>query len=442
MTNAGATVTHLASITDPTTQTYSTAIVMADGRVAINYDDPVNPAPDLTSQYLFNIYDLRTAGITVSGLTGTQDNYIAGTHYNDTVAGESGVNNEYYFVGQNSANGPEPTDHFTGGGNGSNGWNVAIFADARADYTISTDGSFVTTVASNGLDPLHTGSLVASNVQVLAFGPSADPLPHNGIIDVNGGTDVILGGNGAITIEAGATAEIDSVASGSGPYTGLVTFEAATGTLALDQPYSFTGQIAGISGSGNVLDLAGFDAAHHTVAATSGSYSAGTTTLTVTDSSNAANPLHLTLTGDYSASTWTVTSDGHGGANIVDPPAPTSSNPGPVIMHDPGPAASDPFPASTTIAATGINQNLTGTGPSDTFVFDFAAVGHATVTNFRADSDLLQFKASMFTNVQVILDATGDDGHGNSVIALDDHDSITLLGVTKAQLHQTDFHLA
>lgn len=75
-------------------------------------------------------------------------------------------------------------------------------------------------------------------------------------------------------------------------------------------------------------------------------------------------------------------------------------------------------------------------------MFNFAAVGQDTITNFHADTDLLQMKSSMFANVQAILDATHDDGHGNTVFALDDHDSITLSGVLKAQLHTTDFHLA
>jgi hypothetical protein len=110
-----------------------------------------------------------------------------------------------------------------------------------------------------------------------------------------------------------------------------------------------------------------------------------------------------------------------GGVLIVDPPAAT--------------------PAMTTIAATGANQTLTGTGTPDNFVFNFANVGQATVTNFHADTDFLEVKASLFTNLQAILDATHDDTNGNAVVALDSHDSITLTGVTKAQLHPTDFHL-
>jgi hypothetical protein len=36
---------------------------------------------------------------------------------------------------------------------------------------------------------------------------------------------------------------------------------------------------------------------------------------------------------------------------------------------------------------------------------------------------------------------TQDDGHGNTVVTLDGHDTITLTGVLKAQLHVTDFHV-
>ena len=93
------------------------------------------------------------------------------------------------------------------------------------------------------------------------------------------------------------------------------------------------------------------------------------------------------------------------------------------------------------VAATASNQTLTGSGPSDNFMFDFADIGQATVTNFHADTDVLQLKAPMFANVQAVLDATQDDGHGNSIIMLDAHDTITLTGVAKAQLNQTDLHL-
>jgi hypothetical protein len=75
-------------------------------------------------------------------------------------------------------------------------------------------------------------------------------------------------------------------------------------------------------------------------------------------------------------------------------------------------------------------------------VFNFAGVGHAAVTNFHPLSDTLQFSNSIFANAPSVLNATQDDGHGNTVISIDSHDSITLGGVQKAQLHVADFHIA
>jgi hypothetical protein len=83
---------------------------------------------------------------------------------------------------------------------------------------------------------------------------------------------------------------------------------------------------------------------------------------------------------------------------------------------------------------------LTGYAASDTFAFNFASVGHATVTDFHPATDMLQFNSQLFANVQAALNATHDDGHGNTVVALDAHDTITLAGILKAQLHASDFH--
>jgi hypothetical protein len=107
------------------------------------------------------------------------------------------------------------------------------------------------------------------------------------------------------------------------------------------------------------------------------------------------------------------------------------------IVYDP-PA---PSPASQTIAAIAPNQTLTGLASSDNFVFNSAGVGKDTVTNFHPTTDTLQFSSPIFANAQAAMDATQDDGHGNTVVALDPHDTITLTGVLKAQLHVTDFHV-
>ncbi|MGA9087536.1 MAG: hypothetical protein WB420_00330, partial [Bradyrhizobium sp.] len=185
-----------------------------------------------------------------------------------------------------------------------------------------------------------------------------------------------------------------------------------------------------------------------TTTAVTGNYNAtaNTTTLTVTDSSVSQTET-FKLVGDLSHSTWNVSDDHNGGVNIVDPPA-TSQSIGPVVVNDPGPGIGpvimhDPGPAaSSTIVATAPNQTLSGLAASDdTFVFNFAGVGHDTVANFHPTTDTLQFSGTIFASAQAAMNATLDDGHGNTVVALDAHDTITLSGVLKAQLHVSDFHV-
>jgi VCBS repeat-containing protein len=96
--------------------------------------------------------------------------------------------------------------------------------------------------------------------------------------------------------------------------------------------------------------------------------------------------------------------------------------------------------AASTIVASGPNQILTGNAASDTFAFNFTGVGQTTVTDFHPATDTLQFGSQLFANLQAALNATHDDGHGDTVIALDAHDTITLNGVLKAQLQASDFH--
>ena len=80
------------------------------------------------------------------------------------------------------------------------------------------------------------------------------------------------------------------------------------------------------------------------------------------------------------------------GASIVDPPGTSSLNVGPVISYDPGPkldpvVAYDPGPNLGPViahdpgppAGQAPNNGLTGFEARDTFVFNFAGVGHATV---------------------------------------------------------------
>ncbi len=311
------------------------------------------------------------------------------------------------------------TDQSTGGG-------------FTIDHAVGTAG----TVTNFGTFS-KAGSAPISTVDV-AFNDSGTVNVEANKLDFVGAVT----GTGTVNIGDKATVEFgSSVSSGQ-----TVTFTSSTGTLELDNPLSFSGEIAGITGKGDALDLHGFTANTTTAVTGPGSFNSATniTTLTVTDSSH-HQTVTLNLVGDLSASTWTVSNDSNIGVQIVDPPASTSesvtsataSAPAvtPVVMPDSAPAA-----PSQTIVASAPNQTLSGYAASDNFVFNFTNVGQATVANFHPNTDTLQFNSSVFANAQAALDATQDDGHGNTVIAIDAHDTVTLAGVLKAQLHAADFH--
>ncbi|MVT66203.1 hypothetical protein GPL21_13925 [Bradyrhizobium pachyrhizi] len=111
------------------------------------------------------------------------------------------------------------------------------------------------------------------------------------------------------TIAAGATLEL------TGASNAAVTFLGSTGTLKLDNSASFTGTVAGMSGS-DTIDFANINFANVQTPTFSGDSTHGT--LTVTDGTVTAS---IALLGNYMASTFTASSDGHGGTSVVDPPA-------------------------------------------------------------------------------------------------------------------------
>jgi hypothetical protein len=105
----------------------------------------------------------------------------------------------------------------------------------------------------------------------------------------------------------------------SGASNEVYDFTGATGTLVLDQPQNFTGQIEGFTGTApnaahsDVVDLAGinYDSGHF-----SESYNTSTGVLTVSDGTDNAS-----LTFDNFNATFEFASDGNGGTDIFDPPA-------------------------------------------------------------------------------------------------------------------------
>jgi subtilase family serine protease len=113
----------------------------------------------------------------------------------------------------------------------------------------------------------------------------------------------------SLAVAPGATVEISSA------FDKQAAFVGDTGTLKLDDPSSFSGTVAGMTGQ-DTIDFASINFSAVQTPTYSGDNSGGT--LTVTDGAHNAN---IALLGNYLASTFVASSDGHGGTSVVDVPA-------------------------------------------------------------------------------------------------------------------------
>jgi hypothetical protein len=135
---------------------------------------------------------------------------------------------------------------------------------------------------------------------------------NTGVLFAGKGNLTVLGavtGAGTVRIN-GATADFASAFSQN------VAFTGTTGVLELAKSQSYGGTITNFSKTGATsLDLTDIVfSATKTKASYSGTTKSGV--LTVTDGAHTA---HIKLVGNYTASTFKVSSDGHGGTTVVDP---------------------------------------------------------------------------------------------------------------------------
>ncbi len=163
---------------------------------------------------------------------------------------------------------------------------LTIGAGAELDVT----GSHV--FAQAGGSTTVTGSLVASAIDANA-----------GMLDFKSALTSGDGG-GALNIGSAGTLEFDKAVDA----THRVKFAAAGGTLALGDPGGFKGTVSSFAVS-DAIDLLGKGI---TSLAYSGSSASGI--LTVDGSGGAI--AHLSFDGDYTRSSFTFGSDGHGGSEI------------------------------------------------------------------------------------------------------------------------------
>jgi hypothetical protein len=229
-----------------------------------------------------------------------------------------------------------------------------------------------------------------------------------------------LNGDGVIglAVHAGATLELAGAVSGS------VTFISSTGTLKLDTPSTFTGQIFGFTGDGTLagsdqIDLSNLT--YNNAIQSQSTYNSSTGVLAV---NNATSTVDLTFVGSYSQANFKFASDGHGGTIVYDPPVVPSG-------------AKD---AVTQITGSG-TPSLAGAA-QDTFLFK-PSLGQTTTDHFTPGTDTIQIKPAVSASVESLLSAIHDDSHGNSFITDAAHDTITVQNVTAAQslAHQVHSYL-
>ena len=158
----------------------------------------------------------------------------------------------------------------------------------------------------------NAGTIEATSKGITTVVSAVD---NTGLLAAFDGTltvDGAVSGTGKVEINAG-TAEF------AGAFTQNVTFlGAGAATLELAQSEDYTGEISGFSRTGTTsLDLEDIAFVSGT---TKASYSGTTTSgvLAVADGSHVAK---ITLEGNYTKSTFTLSSDGHGGTSIGDPAA-------------------------------------------------------------------------------------------------------------------------
>ena len=313
----------------------------------------------------------------------------------------------------------------------------AVFIDESGSYTleissVDTAGSLTITSAGAGADvqdesggslsvtgaltidagsfSLIGGSLSASSIYVgsagyfIGEGTVQAPLDNDGgIVEAYGNLSLLgtVTGTGNFQIDAGNTLEFGGSVAG-----GTVTFGGSSGTLKIDAPASFGGEISmAHSDSAEVLDLGGLNSQTGDTFATATSLNSGVTTLTVTDETQSTSE-SVQLVGDFTTSTWNVTADGSGGANVSDPPAQAAASP---------------------------SVSVSGRG-NDTFVFH-PGMGAETAANFNPKTDTIEL--DNFTNIETVHQLASlitTDAQGDAVIALGHHDSITLPGTTASYL--------
>ena len=234
----------------------------------------------------------------------------------------------------------------------------------------------------------------------------------------------------SLIVDPGTTLEISSA------YAGTVTFAGSTGTLKLDNSSTFIGTVAGMTGQ-DTIDLMDINFATAQTPVFSGDNTHGT--LTVTDGTRTAD---LALLGNYLASSWTVSNDGHDGTNVVDPLLEVEGLAGTKSVgtdaYNVGTFAKTLIPNDEAFALSDFDkvQNwIQGLVP------DVGAVQGTEIGQFDPSKDLIQFNPTLFVNYVSALAGAQQTGP-DIAIASNLHDCSNLAHLAASWLNPANSKVA
>ena len=288
-TITGADTSSIIQIDDDTTLTLSGVTInggtvndgTADGRGSI----------DVTGDSTISNADLNNGGVTVeSDVTLTLDN--------DTVTGTTITGNDASSIIQ-----VDGGTTLTLSGAIIRGGTLSVSGTLDSTGTSAIDGAAIT-IADSGLFEVTGGTLTIDAT-------SSVTNTGLGTFEVNGGNLIIdgtLAGNAEIV--GASFLELGDGALGAYSAATITFASGATGTLKLDHAEAFSGTISGLDD--NTLDLGDIAyGANVTVC-----YAAGI--LSIFKGGTEVADIHLS--GDYTGVHWSVTSDGHGGTDVMELP--------------------------------------------------------------------------------------------------------------------------
>ncbi len=327
--DAGKTATISLAMSEAVTVTGKPTLTLNDGGVA-SYDAAKSTATKLVFDYTV------TPGQNTSALTVTKVTLPAGASITDLAGNAlSATLPASATLGlQIDTTAPTVTAVTASPSSGTVATGATVAITAKMSETVTVTGTPTLLLNDGGTATYDAKHSTATSLQFDYAVPKTQGTPSLSVIGVElPSANAIQDGAGNIVQLSGAatklSVKVNTISTGTASVTITGTQEAeifsassqevtfapgASGTLKLDAAQSFTGKISGLTAA-NVLDLANLVDGAHMKASYSGTSTGGTLTV-----GNGTQSDMIALLGNYQASIFTLSSDGHGGTNVVDPP--------------------------------------------------------------------------------------------------------------------------